>query len=152
VPEPSAEHLDNLPSQAADAPADSDDETEEETASANADEAAAAADAVEEYALGDPDNVERALADARWAIQRADAELRSRRAKLPRATLLADAAKVLPKWKPVATAPPLRDLEVRVHDAVGRYNLFFPCRWGAGDRLNQRPGQNPVKRRTGRMA
>jgi len=43
----------------------------------------------------DADNVKRALADAMWAIQRADAEVPPGRAKLPRVTLLADAARAV---------------------------------------------------------
>jgi hypothetical protein len=31
-------------------------------------------------------------------------------------------------WQPIATAPVLRDLEVRVHDPVGHYSLLYPCR------------------------
>jgi hypothetical protein len=31
-------------------------------------------------------------------------------------------------WQPIATAPEQKDLEVRLEDALGRYELLFPCR------------------------
>jgi hypothetical protein len=79
----------------------------------------------------DPDNVVRAIADARWAMEHADTGAPSRRAEQPPGADAAAAAPVM-DWQPIATAPPQRDVEVRVRDPIGPYSLLYPCRLVVG--------------------
>jgi hypothetical protein len=82
----------------------------------------------EASALEIPEEVKRALMDACWA-----AEPNHERSAVPASSpesvgAEASEAAADDRWRPISTAPVLRDVEVRTADILGRYALLYPCR------------------------
>jgi hypothetical protein len=82
----------------------------------------------EANALDVSEEVKRALMDACWAAE-PNHERSTAPASAPESggTEASEAA-ADDEWRPISTAPVLRDVEVRTADILGRYALLYPCR------------------------
>jgi hypothetical protein len=73
------------------------------------------------------EDVKRALMDAYWAIA-GDRPPRMAPDE-PGTSVQTGAQAVNDGWRPIATAPALRDVEIRTADILGSYALLYPCRY-----------------------